>query len=225
MLPFPIISNLNVNPSINVISDVQAHNNSLFVLTNTGHLYCTGSNGEGQLGLGDQTNRNNWNLSDSSVNTFWLGSSNVSLIKRVNGTYLRAGRSYAFNGASTVATTWTDVSSMFSAAETAASSTISQICVTNENVVLRMANGTVYGTGRNLYGALGNGGTTNYTTFTSLGLSGITKIATCDQNIFALNSTTGVVYGCGANSSSQLNTTASSTITTFRTVTTGATNI
>lgn len=226
MLPFPIISQLTIQPSISIIKDVQAGTSNNYVLTYSGNLYVAGLNSEGQLGLGDTTNRNDaWYLSNSSVDHMWVGSSNTVLIKKVDGTYWRAGRAYAFSGSNAVANIWTDVSSLFSTAQTSASSTIVDILVTNENVLLLMANGTVWGSGRNLYGALGTGNSNNLTVFTNLGLSGITKICSTDQNIFAFNGTTGTVYGAGSNSYSQLNTTASTSINTFRTVTTGAINI
>lgn len=226
MLPFPIISQLTIQPSINIIQDVKAHNSTSFVLTTSGNLYCNGLNSDGQLGLGDTTNRtDNWYLTNTSVSTMWVGSTNVTLVKKNDNSYWRTGRAYPFNGANTVSNAWTNVTSLFTAAETSAGSTITQIILTNENVVLLMADGTVWGSGRNLYGALGTGNTNNLTVFTNLGLTGITKIACVDYNIYALNANTGTVYGAGANTYSQLNTTASSTITTFRTVTTGATNI
>jgi alpha-tubulin suppressor-like RCC1 family protein len=203
----------------NISNDHNQH--ALFIKKSDGYWYGTGYNGNGQLGLGDTTNRTSFTqltTLGTTVREFWnLGATFGNAFAQLdNGSVYAAGyngNGELGNGTTTNITTWTDISSywgvtsanvidvtggfgFYSSSQNANSFVVMLIKATSSS-----AGGTVKTCGNNAYGQLGDGSTVQKTSPVTLSGSDVASVKVFGGGagtVFALM-TDGDLYGWGFN--------------------------
>jgi alpha-tubulin suppressor-like RCC1 family protein len=175
-------------------------------LSNNGKVYAVGQNDNGQLGLGDNTDRNTFtevtSLSGKNITALSAGYEH-SLALSNDGKIYAAGRNdYGQLGLNdtTDRNTFTEVTDL-------SDKNITSISAGHYHSFALSDNGKVYATGWNIYGQLGLGDTANRNAFAAV-------IFLSDKNITALSdagfghslalSGGGTVYAAGLNGGGQL---------------------
>lgn len=90
MFPSPIINKYGNTVITYSIKKIVYNISTVMILYDNGELYGFGANGNGVLGTGNSTNTPNITLLKTGVQNVWLGNTD-SLIKMMDGTYMRAG--------------------------------------------------------------------------------------------------------------------------------------
>jgi alpha-tubulin suppressor-like RCC1 family protein len=187
------------------ITNIAATFSRSFALSDTGKVYVTGLNNYGQLGLGDNTNRNTFmevsSLNDKYITAVALNN-DYSLTLSDSGKVYAAGRNSNGNlglGDTIDRNTFTEVTSLDGKnITTIAAGLLHSLALSDD--------GKVYAAGRNNLGQLGLDNITNSYTFTeisSLSDKNITAVAAYSDSSFAL-SHNGKVYAAGKNDHGQL---------------------
>lgn len=116
MIPFPRMLEYGnqVIPRDEFEYSMQSQYNAVMYLHRNGDLYAYGNNNLGQLGVGDSTNRTTWVKTLSNVKKFWIGV-HGTLVVRDDDTIWYTGSKTAFPQLPVAYTSFTDVSSYFSA--------------------------------------------------------------------------------------------------------------
>lgn len=158
--------------------------NHVFFLSTTGTVYACGSNGNGQLGLGDTTQRTTPALVtavSSVAKVVPSGNANphTLLITTAGALWTTGynGSGQLGQGDTTQRTTFTVVSGFTNAESGAAASTSATGTVAGGVSAIRKSDGTLWTCGYNASGSLGIGDTTTRNSFNQVSsVSGITKV-------------------------------------------------
>ena len=197
--------------------------NHSLILKNDSTLWGCGNNGDGQLGLGDSSNRNTFTqvtTNGDDIKQVYC-SFNHTLILENDGTLWSTGFNYYGElglGDTTNRTTFTQV--------TTNTDNIKKIyCGENHTFILKN-DGTLWGCGRNEYGQLGLGDTTNRTTFTQIttNTDDIKEIC-CGYNHTFILKNDGTLWSAGNNYNGQLGLGDTINRNTFTEITTKVDNI
>ena len=193
------------------------------ILKNDGTLWSTGYNGGGQLGLGDTTNRNTFTeitTNTNDVKSIYCGWYHTFILKN-DGTLWGCGYNNFGQlglGDTTNRTTFTQIA-------TNTDDIKSVYCGGYYTIILKN-DGTLWGCGRNIYGELGLGDTTNRTTFTQIttNTNDIKEIYCGDHHTFILKND-GTLWGCGWNYFGELGLGDTTSRTTFTKITTNTDDV
>ena len=154
-----------ITTNVDNIKSVYCGENHTFILKNDGTLWGCGLNNDGQLGLGDNTNKNTFTQVTTNANdikSVYCGWS-YTLILENDGTLWGCGNnSYGQLGLEDTnnRTTFTQV--------TTNANNIKEIHCNYGHTIILKNDGTLWGCGRNPDGQLGLGDTINRTTFTQI---------------------------------------------------------
>ncbi|MCC0686113.1 hypothetical protein KGF42_16670 [Clostridioides sp. ZZV15-6383] len=185
-------SKINID-NVKYVSSSMSHS---LLLTNDGVVYSTGKNTSGELGLGDNINRNTFTkVNIDNVKQIACGNEYSMLVTNDNEIYVcgnnQSGR-IGLGNTSTV-NTFTKIDNL-SVKEVFAGVGCSYILTLNNEI---------YSTGANPYGQLGLNDTVGRNVFTKVNLDNVIKISTAQGAVnFLLEN--GDVYGCGDNSNGQV---------------------
>lgn len=174
------------------------------ILMLTGNIYGTGYNAYGQLG--DNTTVNKYTItkitnSTGQIPTSISCGSNHTIVLMANGSIYGTG----VNGAGQLGLNNTTTKKTLTEMTIPSGKTPSSISCGGNHTIVKMTDGTIYGTGRNTNGQLGNGTTTNQLTLTSISTSGKTPSSiSCGANYTIVNMTDGTIYGTGYNNDGEL---------------------
>ena len=191
------------------------------ILKNDGTLWGCGLNNHGQLGLGDNNNRNIFTqVTTNDVKSIYCGQYHTFILKN-DGTLWGCGRNNEGQldlGDNTDRNTFTQI--------TTNTDDIKEIYCCSYHTLILKNDGTLWGCGWNGYGQLGLGDTTNRTTFTQIATNtdNIKEIY-CGFNHTIILKKDGTLWSTGYNGDSKLGLGDTTNRTTFTQVTTNADNI
>ena len=187
------------NADITSVVSVAVGANHSLVLKSNGTVWACGLNSNGQLGMGDDTNLNDFadvaNL--ERIVAIAAGGAHSLAVKDDGTLWVCGDNQYGQLGMGddTERQSFEQVPNLYG---------VSDVSVGAAHSVVLLADGTVLTCGRNSDGQLGQGGTTDLDEFTLVsGLSSIQAISAGGYHTLALTSG-GVIYGCGRNSSGEL---------------------
>lgn len=219
MIPFArIVKYGNILPEAPKIKKVSTSTGGIFILYDNGELYCLGGQGFGNFGLGDNSPRTTWTLTNTNVRDFYSSNYTTFIIKNDDTTYW-CGLQYTMLATGSSSTqVWTQIT------------TISPVIPLNTIVDMKFGQystlildnaGNMYGMGYNLEGALGSGtvGARYGTPF--LIKSGVLKISIHNRSAAHIDTANKVWFAgynangqFGNNNTTQVNTWTQSTSTT-----------
>ena len=212
-----------ITTNINDIKSVYCGGNHTFILKNDGTLWGCGRNVEGQLGLGDTTNRNTFTQVTTNVDNIksvYCGAEH-SLILKNDGTLwgcgnnnygqLGLGDTINRNTFTKITTNTDDIKSVYHG--------------TYHTFILKN-DGTLWGCGNNNYGQLGLGDNECRVTFTEIttNVDDIKQVY-CGKNHTFILENDGTLWSCGDNQFGQLGLGNNTNRNTFTQVTTNTDNI
>ena len=155
-----------VTTNINNIKQISCGSGFTFILTNDGKLYSCGGNNNGQLGLGDTTQRTTFTQVTTNINNdvkyVTCGSNHTFIIKNDGSVWACGNNGYGELGLGdkTARNTFTKVT-------TNINNDVKQIaCGRNCQTLMLKNDGSIWGTGYNFQGMFGLGDATNETVFT-----------------------------------------------------------
>ena len=172
------------------------------ILKNDGTLWGCGRNYEGQLGLGDTTNRTTFTkitTNTDDIKSVYCGGY-YTLILKNDGTLWGCG----YNGHGELGLGDTTNKNTFTQITTNANDIKEIYCGYNHTFILKN-DGTVWGCGYNSYGQLGLGDTNNRNIFTQVTTNADDiKQIYCGWYHTIILENDGTLWGCGANGNGQL---------------------
>jgi len=178
------------------VKEVVCGSTYTFLIKNDGSLWATGGNSYGYLGLGDTTNRNTFTKVTTNINndvkqaTFGGGH---AFIVKTDGSLWGCGLNnvgqLGLNDA-TNRTTFTKVT-------TNINNDVKQVVCGDRHTVILKNDGSVWSSGRNAYGSLGLGDTSNRTTFTQA-VNNVKQIS-CHCYTTVIQRNDGTLWACGYN--------------------------
>ena len=197
--------------------------NHSLILKNDGTLWSCGWNGDGQLGLGNKTSKTTFTeitTNTDDIKSVYCGYSCTFILKN-DGTLWGCG----YNGHGELGLGDTTSRTTFTEITTNTDDIKSVYCGRYHTIILKN-DGTLWGCGKNDYGQLGLGDTTNRYTFTQVttNIDNIKSVYCGADHTFILKND-GTLWGCGLNSSGQLGLGDNTNRTTFTQVTTNANDI
>ena len=184
------------------IKQIYCGTNHTLILKNDGTLWGCGRNAEGQLGLGDNANRNTFTqitTNTDDIKEIYCGEMHSFVLKNDSTLWGCGHNQYGQLGLGDTVnrTTFTQVT-------TNADDIKSIYCGWNHTFILKN-DGTLWGCGRNDYGQLGLGDSTNKTTFTQITTNADDiKEIYCGSGHTLILENDGTLWGCGQNDSGQL---------------------
>ena len=214
----------NINNDVKQIACGYYHT---FILKNDGSVWSCGNNENEQLGLNDTTKRTSFTQVTTNINNdvkqIVCGSYHTFILKNDGSVYSCGDNYYGQLGLGD----YTDRSS-FTQVTTNINNDVEQLACGYEHTFILKNDGSVWSCGRNYYGQLGLGNTTNQTTFTQVTTNinnDVKQIACSDggNHTFILKND-GSVWSCGENGSGQLGLGHTSAFTSFTQVTTNINN-
>ena len=207
----------------NNVKSIYCGGNHTFILKNDGTLWGCGYNDEGQLGLGDKTNRTTFTqitTNTDNIKEIYCGYSHTIILKN-DGTLWGCGNNgYGQLGLGDGSSRYT-----FTRITTNADN-IKSVCCGESHTIILKDDGTLWGCGNNKFGQLGLGNKTNRTTFTQITTNAgdIKSIhGGWEQTLILKND--GTLWGCGYNSFGSLGLGNSSHKNTFTRATINADDI
>ncbi|MFY7728675.1 MAG: RCC1-like domain-containing protein, partial [Flavobacterium sp.] len=199
------ILTLMTMPTGKTPSQIACGDNHTIVLMTDGTIYGTGSNGSGQLGDGTTTSKNILTLmtmpTGKTPSQIACGSSHT-IVLMTDGTIYGAG----FNTSGQLGDGTTTSKRILTEMINTTGKTPSRIACGSSHTIVLMTDGTIYGTGLNGSGQLGDGTNTNKSNLTLMTNStGKTPLRiACGSSYTIVLMTDGTIYGTGSNSSGQL---------------------
>ena len=191
-----------------------------FILKNDNTLWGCGHNAEGQLGLGDTTNRTIFTKITDNVKSVYCGYNHTIILKK-DGTLWGCGQNDDYElglGDASSRTTFTKI--------TINTDNIKSVyCGWNHTIILKN-DGTLWACGYNAYGQLGLGDKTSRTTFTQITayVDNINSIY-CGVYHTVILKNDSTLWGCGFNDYGQLGLNNTTSRTTFTQITTNTDDI
>ena len=212
MLPFPIISQLTIQPPKPTIQALNFVASGVYLLYSTGELFFRGRGNSGYKGDGSNTasQYTSWNPSNTNVTMVSTGPGPGVIIKN-DGTYwTTANSNYMSLSTGYTQYTWSNCTSKFSAI-TNNPGNIKQIVSNGGGVFVLLYSGELYAIGTNINGCLGLGTstTTTVTNFTLVG-SNVKKISSSSNHAMYLDNNN-KLYSTGYNIIGQLGNNSTST--------------
>ena len=205
------------------IKQVYCGGHHTIMLKNDGTLWGCGQNTNGQLGLGDTTNRTTFTKITTNTNdikSVYCGNCHTFILKN-DGTLWGCGRNLYGQldlGDTTDRTTFTEITTNTDGIK-------SVYCATDHTFILKN-DGTLWSCGRNAEGQLGLGDTTDRYTFTEITTNtGDIKQVYCGGYYTLILKNDGTLWGCGRNDYGQLGLGDTTNRATFTQVTTNADNV
>ena len=205
------------------IKDVYCGGSHTFILKNDGTVWGCGHNGYGELGLGNNTNKNTFTQITTNVNDIkqvYCGYSHTFMLKN-DGTLWSCG--YNYNGQLGLG----DSDDRYTFTEIATNANdIKSICCGSHHTLILKNDGSLWGTGRNNCSQLGLGDTTDRTIFTQVttNINNIKEIY-CGANHTFILKNDGTLWGTGRNDFSNLGLKDTNYRTTFTQITTNTNDI
>ena len=212
-----------VTTNTNDIKEIYCGGLHTFMLKNDGTLWGTGVNSEGELGLGDGTNRY----------TFTQVTTNADDIKEI---YCGGGHTFILKNDGTLWGIGYNLEGQLGLGNTNHRYTFTQITTNTDNIksiycgylhtIVLKNDGTLWGCGYNGYGQLGLGDTSNRTTFTQITTNADDiKEVYCGWDHTLILKNDGTLWSCGRNEYGQLGLGDTNYRTTFTQITTNADNV
>ena len=212
-----------ITTNTNNIESVYCGRGHTFILKNDGTLWGCGYNSDGQLGLGDTTNRT----------TFTQVTTNTDDIKKI---YCGWGYTFILENDGTLWGTGLNSKGQLGLGDNNHRYTFIQITTNADDIkqiycgfyytFILKNDGTLWGCGDNGYGQLGLGDNTNRTTFTQIttNVNDIKQVYCGDYHTLILKND-GTLWGCGDNGYGQLGLGDNTNRTTFTQITTNTDDI
>ena len=205
------------------IKEIYCGSSYTLILKNDGTLWGCGYNANGELGLGDTTNRYTFTevtTNADDVKEIYCGANHAFILEN-NGTLWCTGNNeYGQLGLGDTNHRYT-----FTQVTTNANDIKQVYCGTNHTFILKN-DGTLWSCGRNYYGQLGLGDTSSRTTFTKIttNTNDIKSVYCCTNHAFILKND-GTLWGCGNNDYGQLGLGDTTNRTTFTQITINTDNV
>ena len=205
------------------IKSVCCGSSHTLILKNDGTVWGCGHNGYGELGLGNNTNKNTFTQITTNINDIkeiYCGGSHTFMLKN-DGTLWGCG--YNYNGQlglgdSDDRYTFTEI--------TTNANNIKSICCGSHHTLILKNDGSLWGTGRNNCSQLGLGDTTDRTIFTQVttNINNIKEIY-CGAHHTLILKNDGTLWGTGRNDFSNLGLKDTNYRTTFTQIATNTDDI
>ena len=205
------------------VKEIYCGRNHTFILKNDDTLWGCGQNNYGQLGLGDNTDRNTFTkitTNTDDIKSVYCGGYHTLILKN-DGTLWGCGDNSCGQlglGNTINRNTFTQI--------TTNADNIKEICCGYNHTLILKNDGTLWSCGENDVGQLGLGDKTNRTVFTQIttNTNNIKEIYCGAHHNFILKND-GTLWGCGYNDAGQLGLVNTTNRTTFTQVTTNADDI
>ena len=190
------------------------------ILKNDGTLWACGYNGEGQLGLGDWSERTTFTQVITNVNDIKsvCCGSYYAVMSKNDGTLWGCGR----NSHGQLGLEDKSNRNIFTIINSAPEN-IKMICCGEHHTIVLKNDGTLWGSGYNVYGQLGLGDANDRTIFTKITDNVKSVYCGYDHTIILKNNNT--LWGCGHNNNGQLGLGDTNDRTTFTQITINTNNI
>ena len=207
----------NINNDVKQIACGYAHT---FIIKNDGSVWACGLNDEGQLGLGDETNRYQFtqvttNI-NNDVNQIVCGEYYTVILKNDGSVW-----SCGYNTDGQLGLNDTTSRTSFTKVTTNINNDVKQIACGRFFTAILKNDGSVWVCGDNYYGQLGLGDTTDRTIFTNIN-NDVSQIACGKQHTIILKND-GSLWACGYNANGQLG--LGTTTTPYKSFTQVTTNV
>ncbi|WP_418657947.1 RCC1 domain-containing protein, partial [Clostridioides difficile] len=188
-------SNIFIKSSITDAKDIDCGDYFTFILKNNGELYATGRNDEGQLGLGDNTNRNTFTkVNIDNVKKISCGRCNSFIIKNDDSLY-GCGRNTEGQlglGDNVNRNVFTNIAL-----------NVKKVVYGINSTIILKNDDSLYGCGQNIYGQLGLGDVPNPKTFIKIGINNIKDIYCGNNHTIMIRNDNKLLF-CGTNRDSQI---------------------
>ena len=190
------------------------------VLKNDGTFWVCGYNGEGQLGLGNEPNKTTLTQVMTNADDIKLAccGSYYAIMSKKDGTLWGCGE----NGYGQLGLENRSNRNILTIINSAPGN-IKMICCGEHHTIVLKNDGTLWGSGYNVYGQLGLGDTNNRTIFTKI--TNNVKSVYCGGTHTIILKNDGTLWGCGYNNWGQLGLGDTNDRTTFTQITANADNI
>ena len=204
----------------NDVKQVSCKGGQTFVLKTNGSVWSCGFNDDGQLGLGNTTNKNTFTQVTSNINNDVQQIAcgyNHTFILKTNGTVWSCG----YDGYGQLGLGGAILAYAFSQVTTNINNDVKQVICGNDYTYILKNDGSIWSCGQNGYGQLGLGDTTIRKTFTQVLQSstrasvekpgentgentGVVKQIACGYICAFILKNNGSIWACGGNSYGQL---------------------
>ena len=197
------------------IKQIDAYAQSAFMLLNDGTIYSIGSNSYGQLGTGNTTKSVTWVKTNQISDVVKISTANQAILAlKSDGTVWGAGYlSYGQLGNSIS----TNVTKTYTKS-TSISDVIDIACANGASIALK-SDGTIYTSGTNSKGQLGQGDTTSRSAFTKVNGVDNVKSVYAGSYFLVILKNDGSLWGTGANYGQFNNGSSSGNIKSFTKIT------
>jgi alpha-tubulin suppressor-like RCC1 family protein len=213
-----------VTTNISDVKEIICGRYHTFMLKNDSSMYSCGDNANGQLGLGDTTQRTTFTqaaTNTSNIKQIVCGGNHTFIIKNDGSVYACGDNAEGQLGLNNT----TDRKSFTKV--TTNISDVKQIVCGDSHTFMLKNDGSVWSCGDSAYGQLGLGDTTDKTTFTkvSINISNDVEQIVCGYQHTIILKKDGTVWACGFNQYGQLGLNDTNHRTTFKQVTTNISDI
>ena len=210
----------NINNDVKQIACGSYHT---VILKNDGSIWSCGANNNGQLGLGDTTNRNTFTQVTNDVKQIDCGDNHTFILKNDGSVWCCGRNQYGQLGLGDVDD---NVHSTFTQVITNINNDVNQIACCYDFTFILKNDGSVYSCGRNDHGELGLNDNTYKPSFTQVttNINNDVKQIACGYAHALILKNDGSLWGCGWNINGELGLNDTATRYTFTQVTTNINN-
>ena len=188
-----------------------------FILKNDDTLWGCGRNGDGELGLGDTSERSTFTQITDGVKSVYCGYEHTIILKNDNTLW---GSGYNVYGQLGLG----DTNNRY--IFTKITGDVKSVCCGDGHTLILKNDGTLWGCGANDYGQLGLGDTTQRSIFTQIAINTDNiKSVCCGESYTLILKNDGTLWGCGVNGSGQLGLEDTNARTTFTMINSNPGNI